>query len=208
MANHSKTILLSALVLFTCAVLPAQAQRFLHYRDIDTTQKQLPIQASEADSLNNLRENWYWISFGGLWWDVEAGGNYIFFGRVNASIAFGNTLVSLRGSSVRIPGMQGYDVAALYGWTSRRDASFSSFALGLGYAFGETWEPRTYSKNPSSNPITVAPNMPFESIGLAFEAQLVAKLEIIGIGVNVYGNINFSKSLLGIAISLYVGWMP
>jgi hypothetical protein len=156
------------------------------------------LDSARADSVQKPRENWYWVQMGaGVATPTtnSYNGNYYIGSSLN--VAFENTVLSLRTSAL-LEGTKGsgqlIDIGGLYGWTSRADWAFSSFAIGLAYTQVPKYE--------SSKDVS------YHGPGLIMEAHAVLKAYLVGLGISVVGNLNPVSPYLGATLSFYFGYMP
>ncbi len=151
---------------------------------------------AEKESLKNL----HWINAG---LGVSSMGS--FGGNAGLSIQYGKLIYTLRGTANSEEYLRGgdefFDVGLLIGIASETQKSHASISIGIAIVTGSR-----YQKTPSffgfgGKSVDIIP-----TIGLPIESQLFLKLSrSIGMGFNIYLNINKEEPFGGITLNLLLG---
>ena len=161
----------------------------------------LPAVAQSPDTLSISS---FWLAGGNAytttdnfstWWSghIRLGGRY-----KSTTIT---SRLSLIGEQNFFTGDRVWEVGALVGYGLPKAHSLISVGAGLAVAWGSRGPDNLcFSCDPPKKRADFGPEP-----GLALEAQIMASIQQIGIGLYAFANINSEEPFKGIALSLYLG---
>ena len=153
------------------------------------------LDSTKADSVQKPRENWYWWSYGAGAGFVTTQQEFVTSINGNASVAFGNTLLSLNLQLIAnvYTGDGAFtNIGAMYGWINRYDWSFSSAAIGAAY----------------TSKLSLFGPAPAGTVGLIGEAQIALKAYIPGLGLKVSAGVSPKNAYVFGMLVFHLGWIP
>lgn len=149
------------------------------------------LDSAKTDTVQNVRENWYWLQAGWFFVGYAAA----------ASVAIEHHIFKVRyagfGTTTFAPVTPSTnDISMLYGVITRGDWAFASASAGIGYTYGVILA------------ADFRTGIPFTTVGLAWEAHAAVKAYAVGLGLTVLGNLNLHQSEVRYLVTVHLGWMP